>query len=179
VKRLDRMVRSLFSKDSGLPIRDCRNGGNLSGEEGSEIVEFALSAVLLFAFLFGVTAFCVMLFMRSTAAEAARETSRWASVRGTDCNNPQITDGTCPASLAQVAAYGQSLPGAAGMTVTVQYFTPAGASAGTTNQGEGGAVKVTVAYTFASVPLMPKSNALSFSKTSAITLSSTSQSVIW
>lgn len=137
-------------------------------------MEFALSSSILFMLMFGVIGFGVVFFMENTTAEAARETSRWASVRGTDCDNPQITDGSCVngvgATAQQIQAYGKSLPGASGMTVSVQWCNSAGASCGTANLGAGNTVRVKVSYQFASVP---------FVTTKALSVSSTSESVIW
>lgn len=139
------------------------------------MLEFALSSMVLMGFVFGLMELCIALFMYNTAAESARETSRWAAVRGTDCANPNITDGSCPsggggATMAQVQAHAKTLPGASGMTVTVQWCDATGANCGTSNLPAGNNVKVNVAYTFASVPFVSKST---------LTASSTSESVIW
>ena len=79
-----------------------------------------MSSLVLFGFAIGLMELCMVLFMYNTAAEAAREASRWAAVRGTDCSNPNITDGSCPsggggATAAQIQAYARSLPGAGAM----------------------------------------------------------------
>lgn len=174
-RRLRRAAYSVFAKDSRQPSQNSSKSRSLRGEEGAEIVEFALSAMILFTFFFAIIELGIVLFMQNTAAEVARDTSRWASVRGTDCANPPITDGTCPttgvgATKAQIEAYAlASLPGASGMTVTPTWYTAAGVSS-STNQGAGGYVNVVVSYKFVSVP---------FIETSALTVSSTSQSVIW
>jgi len=178
---IGRLLRSMVS---GVFTASQRNRGRrlLREEEGAEMVEFAISAVVLFTFVFGIIEFCIVLFMFNTAAEAARATSRWASVRGTDCNNPGITDGTCPGGAGATGATVQTaaqtflknIPGAGGMTVTLQWCTAAGAC-GTTNLGAGAAtspntVQAKVSYTFAYVPFVTRN---------PLTVSSTSQSVIW
>lgn len=175
VSRLQRVTRPQARIEPGFPPSCNRLKAFLSGEEGAELVEFAMSAIILVGFFLGVMGLCLVFFMYNTAAEAARETTRWASVRGTDCSNPNITDGSCPsvgggATTAQVQAYGKSLPGAGGMTVTVKWCNSSGASCATTNLGAGNTVKVTEAFTFASVPFVSRG---------ALTVSSTSQSVIW
>jgi Flp pilus assembly protein TadG len=163
---LTRVSRILFRAD----LKRSR----LRGEAGAELVEFALSSSILFMLMFGVIGVGFVFFMENTAAEAARETSRWASVRGTDCNNPNIADGSCVngvgATVQQIQAYGKSLPGAGGMTVTVRWCNSAGASCGTMNLGAGNTVQVKEAYTFASVP---------FVTNKTLSVSSTSESVIW
>jgi Flp pilus assembly protein TadG len=174
-RRLQRFTRPQAQIDSGSPARAGRIKACLCGEEGAELVEFAASAIILCGFFLGVMGLSLVFFMYNTAAEAARETTRWASVRGTDCSNPNINDGSCPsvgggATTAQVQAYGRSLPGASGMTVTVQWCNNSGSSCGTTNRGAGSTVKVTESFTFASIPFVSRGN---------LTVSSTSQSVIW
>jgi len=173
-RRLAPFAFSPLTKDSRTLFRAGRKRSWLRGEAGAELVEFALSSSILFLLMFGVIGFGLVFFMENTAAEAARETSRWASVRGTDCNNPNITDGSCVngvgATAQQIQAYGQSLPGAGGMTVTVQWCNSAGASCGTANLGAGNTVQVKEAYKFASVP---------FVTNNSLSVSSTSESVIW
>lgn len=173
-RRLRRVVYSLFAKDSGRTPQNSVKSRNFRSEEGAEIVEFAFAATALFVFFFGVIELGIVLFMQNTAAEVARDTSRWASVRGSDCANPPITDGTCTTGVgttkAQIEAYAQAdLPGASGMTVTPTWYTASG-TATSTDPGAGGSVKVVVSYTFASVP---------FISSSGLTVTSTSQSVIW
>lgn len=173
-RRLSSFAFSALTKASRIPFRAGRKRSWLRGEGGSELVEFALSSSILFLFMFGVIGFGVVFFMENTAAEAARETSRWASVRGTDCDNPQIKGGSCVngvgATATQIQAYGKSLPGAGAMTVGVQWCNSAGASCGTANLGAGNTVQVKVSYQFASIP---------FVTTKALSVSSTSESVIW
>lgn len=181
LRKMDRAARRLspcaFSLLTKIFRAFSRAGGERSwqrGEAGAEMVEFALSSSILFMFLFGVIGFGFVYFMENTAAEAARETSRWASVRGTDCDNPNITDGSCVngvgATAQQIQAYGRSLPGAGGMTVNVQWCNSIGASCGTKNLGAGNTVQIKVEYKFASVP---------FVTNKTLSVSSTSESVIW
>jgi Flp pilus assembly protein TadG len=145
-----------------------------SGEEGAELVEFAVGSLILFTVVFGIIELSLVFFMWNTAAESAREASRWASVRGTDCSNPNITDGSCTAgvgaSAAQIQSYAKSLPGAASMTVSVKWCDSSDANCGSSTAAPGHIVQVNVAYTFLSVPFIGKGG---------LTVSSTSQSVIW
>ncbi len=148
--------------------------GFWSSEEGAELVEFAVSSLVLLVVLFGIIESCIVFYMWNTAAESAREASRWASVRGTDCNNPNITDGSCTAgvgaSAAQIQAYAQSFPGAGNMNVSVEWCSSSGANCGSETATPGNIVQVNVAYSFASVP---------FVSANALSVSSTSQSVVW
>ena len=130
--------------------------------------------MILIALIFGIIEMGIVFFMHNTTAEAAREASRWASVRGTDCSNPNIDDGSCVAGVgataAQIQAYAQKLPGAKSMNVTVQWCDAAGQNCGSANLGAGNTVKVRASYQFASVPFVTRK---------ALSVSSTSESVIW
>lgn len=151
-------------------------------QAGSEVVEFTLSAGVFMACVFGFMELCVVLFMLNSVNEAARQGARWASVRGTSssvtssgtttCVNPHIT--TCPAQSSDIQNYVDTMPGmsASRTTVTVNWCNAAGTSCTTTesNATPGNMVEVKVSYKFASVPY--------FSST-AITLTSTAEKVIW
>lgn len=147
----------------------------LRREEGTALVEFTFSALFFFAFLLGVMQVCFVVFEYNTAAEAARETARWASVRGSACSAAGVvTDGTCPATLAMATTHVQSMPGAAQMTVTLQWCKPDGTScAAATANAPGNLAQVTVSYSATSswVPWVPGFKTL--------TLRSTAESVIW
>src|SRR5438552_663662 len=68
-----------------------------SREQGSELVEFALSSVLFFITTFGVFELGLAIWHYNVVASAAKEGARWAAVRGS-------TTAT-PATEATVAAY--------------------------------------------------------------------------
>lgn len=57
----------------------------LGSESGSALVEFALSASLIFALFFGVIEFGNALYTYQYANEVARELTRYAIVRGSAC----------------------------------------------------------------------------------------------
>ncbi len=144
-------------------------------EDGQEVVEFAIVSILLCLFIFGVMEMCLVFFFQDSVAEAAREASRWASVRGVNsatagvCNNPNIT--TCPATAAEIQSYAQGLTGLSGASVSVSWCTPTGTcSTSESNATPGNIVEVTVSDQFASIPLVPQL---------ALNLSSTSEMVIW
>jgi Flp pilus assembly protein TadG len=68
---------------------------------GSTLVEFAFLIPILFALVFGIIDFGRALYSYHFVSNAAREATRWASVRGRDCNG--LND--CPAAAADVSAY--------------------------------------------------------------------------
>jgi Flp pilus assembly protein TadG len=155
----------------------------LRGEDGQELVEFAIAASLVLTFIFGLMEVCLVLFMYDSVAEAAREASRWASVRGTNstvtsggstsCVDPNIT--TCPAQTTDIQNYAETLPGinASNTTVNVSWCNSDGVTNCVTTESNakpGNIVKVKVAYSFASVPFVSKR---------ALKVSSTSEMVIW
>jgi Flp pilus assembly protein TadG len=174
-------ILGAFGAEMRAPGRRRRNC--LREEEGQELVEFALAASVVFLFIFGLMELCIVLFMYNSVAEAAREASRWASVRGTNssvtsggvtsCANPNIT--TCPAQATDIQSYAEKLPGISksNTTVSVLWCNSDGTSNCVTSESNakpGNVVKVTVSYKFVSVP---------FITSKALTVSSTSEMVIW
>jgi Flp pilus assembly protein TadG len=159
-------------------VRKCRSREN---DEGAELVEFALASTVLFLFIFGLMQLCIVFFMYNTTAEVARETTRWASVRGTtssvtsngvtSCANPNITG--CPATTATIQSFGQNFVGGSGLTVQSWWCNSDGKTNCVTTQSNalpGNIVKVKVSYSFATVPFVSRSS---------LTVSSTSEMVIW
>ncbi len=153
----------------------------MAAEEGAQLVEFAISSGVLFAFVFGFMELCLVFFTYTTSAEAAREASRWASVRGTGstvtsngvttCANPNISG--CPATAAQIQNYAKQLPGAANMNIQVWWCNADGQTncvQDPSNAHPGNIVKVNAKYTYTSVP---------FVKNAPLAVSSTSEMVIW
>jgi Flp pilus assembly protein TadG len=55
-------------------------------EAGSELIEFALCAPLLFAFMFGIVFFSLALYADHFVANVAKEAARFAVVRGSTWN---------------------------------------------------------------------------------------------
>ncbi|WP_109484978.1 TadE/TadG family type IV pilus assembly protein [Occallatibacter savannae] len=144
---------------------------SLHDQFGAGIVEFAIGSAVLFSFLIGVIELCLVFFMYNSTAQVARETCRWASVRGTTCSNPTIT--ACPTTLAQVQSFASGLPGGGAMTVQVWFCNPDGVTncvQNTSNAKGGNIVKTTASFQFASVPFVSRN---------ALTVSSTSAMVIW
>lgn len=132
-------------------------------EEGSALVEFALSSVVLFMTMFGLMAVCTALYSYLFVSEAAREASRYAIVRGNSCNG--FSD--CKIDSAGLNTYVKKLayPGInQGNLSASANFTP--------DRNPGSIVSVTVTYNMAlNIPFWPKTGR-------AMQLSSTSQMVI-
>lgn len=149
------------------------------GEQGSAMVEIALSMVILLAMLFGVIEVCLAVYSYHFVSEAAREGTRYAIVRGSTSalNCPSNPAAACPAAISDIQNYvtGINFPGIDITTsdVNVAWSAyPAGATCtpSPTCNNPGDMVQVTVAYPFTlSIPFVPQET---------ITLSSTSQMVI-
>jgi Flp pilus assembly protein TadG len=149
---------------------------NLAGQQGSALVETALSLSVLLVFIFGVMEVSLMAYTYHFVSEAAREGTRYAIVRGSTCNqiSTAMFPTACPASDTEIATYvkGLGFPGIdpSKMNVTTSWLKlPAGtACTGCNTVGNG--VKVGVTYTFPfSIPFVPYNS---------YTLSSTSVMVI-
>jgi len=144
---------------------------SLNDESGAGILEFAIGSAVLFSFLFGVIELCLVFFMYNSTAQVARESCRWASVRGTTCSNPTIT--SCPATIAQVQSYAATLPGGAAMTIQVWFCNAdciTNCLQNASNAKSGNIVKTRASFQFASVPFVSRE---------ALSVSSTSEMVIW
>ncbi|MGC1293877.1 MAG: TadE/TadG family type IV pilus assembly protein [Alloacidobacterium sp.] len=153
----------------------------LRSQEGSSLVETALSTAALLALLFGIIEIAFALYTYDFVSEAAREAARYAIVRGsTSCTNtPSLTN--CNATVAEIQAYVQGLgfPGftSSNLTITpkwckVSTSQPAtwSSCSSTTSNAPANGVNVVVTYTF---PL-----SIPFWKNQTVSISSTSQMII-
>ena len=158
----------------------------LNEEGGSTLVEFAFVFMLLITMVLGIVDFSRALYAYHFVSGAARSATRWAAVNGSTC----VDDSSCasPAGPADVQNYVKQLAtaatidtsatgcGGSACLTTTPTWNPAGsnspASCGTTNAFDypGCTVQVQVSYNFNF--LIP------FIRSSAITLSSTSQMII-
>ena len=144
-------------------------------EEGSALVEMALSCLILIPVLFGIIQMSFALYCYHFAADAAREATRFAIVRGANCpvylsNNSYCspTDaGQFGATANDIAQYVKSLgyPYSASATTNVQWCTTDGntpatwTSCSTTqNNSIGNQVQVTVTYNYPLVIPFLKAN---------------------
>ena len=75
-------------------------------DKGTALVEFALSATVILAVLFGIIDGARALYAYDWVANAARKGTRFMIVRGTFCaNNPMPLPGGCPATKQNVDDY--------------------------------------------------------------------------
>jgi Flp pilus assembly protein TadG len=147
----------------------------LRADRGSSIVEFALASVILFTLLFGVIAICLALYSYNVVAEAAREATRYAIVRGSACNS--FPNCNIDQTGLQTYVQGINFPGItpSSLTVAASATTPITlitcTSTLTPCNNPGSQVKVTVTYTFPLViPFVPR-RTLTMSSTSAMYIS--------
>jgi len=142
---------------------------------GATTIEFALSLVLHCMLLLGVMEASLGVYAFHFTAEAAREGTRYASVRGSSCAG---SSSACPAQSSDIQTYVQSLvyPGInpAAMTVTTTWSAyPSGTACSPSSScnNPGNLVTVMVSYKFPfSVPLLP-SNVWAVTSSSAMVIS--------
>jgi hypothetical protein len=142
-------------------------------QRGSGLVEQALVLTILLTVMFGIIDFGRALYTYHFVSEAAREATRWASVRGNSCVG---LPGGCPADPTDVQTYVSNVSGMgldpARITATASwpikpYSNP---SCPANNNNPGCVVQVKVDYAFQFiVPFLPSA---------AFTMSSTSEMVI-
>lgn len=161
----------------------------LAGEEcGGELLEFALSALILMAVMVGVIGSALAMYTYHFVSSAAQQGTRFAMVRGytwskdspTSCSTSAPPNFTmvynCTASSTDIQNYVQSLAtggiSASGVTIntTNSYVWPGATPDGTTapcatTNSQGCLVKVTVSYTYNFFPLQ-RISAWSMSATS-------------
>jgi|HubBroStandDraft_1064217.scaffolds.fasta_scaffold42762_2 Flp pilus assembly protein TadG len=146
-------------------------------EHGTELVEFAMTALVLILLLFGILELMLAMYAYHFTTYAAQEGSRFAMVRGnTWSENTSSTCSTsappnftmaydCTASASDIQNYVQSLAtggikpsGVTTNTTSTDVWpgtNPDGTATGcTTPNSKGCMVKVTVSYTFDLVPFM-------------------------
>lgn len=153
----------------------------IRSEKGAAAVEFALSASVALAMLIGTFQLFMMFYTYHYVSFAAREGSRWALVRGSQCSSDSATMPDCGATQTEIQTYVQSLgfPGinsSAYMTATVTWYSPSASTpttwtaCATVCNAPGDLVSVTVNYAF---PV-----AVPWVRATSYNLSSTSQMVI-
>lgn len=159
----------------------------LAPEDGSSVVETAISCTVVFGLLIGICQTSIALYQYQYTCDAAREGSRFAMVRGsTSCvNTPSLSK--CNASDDTIRSYVRSIgfpaisPTKVNVTTTwcsastqkpgpTQPTTWSACTSGTPN-APGNLVKVVVSYPV-SLVVFP------FSSNSSLWVSSTSQMVI-
>ena len=156
-------------------------------EDGSTLVEMAVSFSVFVAVLLGVMQMSMALYSYHFVSDAAREASRWAMVRGSACASSISTSFCSPTSSATTGAtnadiqtYVNSLgyPFSGSLTTSTTWCVASSStpttwtSCGTTSayKTAGSQVQVTVSYSF---PI-----AIPFWKNTTIPVSSTSSMVL-
>ena len=130
-------------------------------ESGTTLIEFTISVPVLFMLLLGFCQMCLAIYSNFCVGEAARDTARWASVRGSNscADAPQMSD--CDATADEIKSYAKNLgyPGidASKMSVSTTWLlasssTPVTWSTCSGSQSicdaPGNAVQVVVSYPF-------------------------------
>ena len=161
-------------------------GAAVLGEQGGSLVEMALSCLILIPVLFGIIQLSIGLYCYHYAADAAREATRWAIVRGSTCNGIFGTGYCSPtsgtgngATTADIAQYVRTLgyPYSASVTTTSMWCTNGGAvpatwttCSTTQNNAPGNQVQVTVSYSYPLVIPFLKSNTIHMSSVTSMTI---------
>ncbi|MFP5234541.1 MAG: TadE/TadG family type IV pilus assembly protein [Acidobacteriota bacterium] len=157
------------------PIRFARD------EDGSMLVEAALSCTIVLALLLGICQMSLAMYIYHFTSEAAREATRYAIVRGsTSCTNtPNLTN--CNATPDEIQTWVRSMgyPGitSSNVSVSTSWYSASGSmpttwsacTTGTCN-APGNMVAITVTY--------PLTFQIPFSSGFALNLSNSSQMVI-
>ena len=145
-------------------------------EEGATLVEAAVGMVIILALFIGLLEICLALYASHFVADAAREASRYAIVRGSmSCSDsPNLTN--CNATSDEIQAWVRSLgyPGINPQQLSVTTTWPSSGSdcypSASPCNNPGNLVKVAVTYAFPlDIPLW---------KRATINLSSASEMVI-
>ncbi len=172
--------RRTLRKSHG-PLRKLNLWHGPTRDAGSSLVEFAVSVPLFFGVFFGIMWFALALYTDHAVSEAARDTARWAMVRGsTSCSNtPNLTH--CDATAAQIQSYAQNLDlpaiNTGNIAVATTWLSPSASPPTTWStctvspcNAPGNAVQVVLTYNF---PLK-----IPFINSELLDITSTSQLVI-
>ncbi len=131
-------------------------------EDGSALIEFAITLPTLCGLLFCFLELCLLFYSYDMISESAREGTRYAIVRGASC---QTTAGvSCETTAAKVNTYVSNLgwPNLGGGTMVVDTTYPKGSDA------VGNPVQTKITYTFRiTMPFVP-TNSISLSSTSVM-----------
>jgi len=107
-------------------------------EQGSSLVEMALSITILIVLILGLVQFSMAVYAYNMVSEAAREATRYAAIRGTksceyatstfpDCNLGPDSSGTASATTAlQNYIKNRNFPLSGNVQVVANWFSPTG-----------------------------------------------------
>jgi Flp pilus assembly protein TadG len=161
---------------------EIQDGRGVRSDEGSAVVEMALVSSVLFAMLFGIFEISMALYAYDYLTDAAREGSRWAIVRGSQCSTNTPTLDHCGATSADIQTYVQGLgfPFAKSLTAAATWCNATVNSSGVTSwatppcsgtNAPGNEVSVVVTIQFPlAIPFIP-TKTLSMSSTSSMVVS--------
>jgi len=140
-----------------------RPSSRRANQRGTAMFEYAIVVLISLMMLFGIVDFGRALYAYHFISNAAREGTRFASVRGNTCT---FFASDCPATRAQIRAFVKNVPqgiNAAALTVTPNFTNPNGLPVcGSTQNYPGCGIQVRVDYNFSFIfPLMPTSIAMS------------------
>lgn len=133
--RREGLSRATLCDSKGLMARVL---GGLRREEGATLVETALSITLLIIVFFTIIQGCFVLYAYNAVAEAAREASRYAAVRGSTSCQVLSTFPNCnlgPTSAGnplQTYVQGLGFPLSNSMTVSASWASPSVDNKGST-----------------------------------------------
>jgi Flp pilus assembly protein TadG len=154
-------------------------------EEGSSLVEMGLACLILIPMLFGIIQLSMALYCYHYAADAAREATRWAIVRGSTCNT-NFNAAYCSPTMANsdgadgtdIAQYVKSLgyPFSGKLTTTTRWCVNSGtipaswACSSTKSNDPANQVSVTVTYAYPLIIPFLKSNTINLGSVSSMTI---------
>jgi Flp pilus assembly protein TadG len=132
----------------------------IKSQSGTEMVEFAIVAVLLFLLLFGIIDFGILLFDKQVITNASREGARYGIIQGTSriASGSIATSGTIKYVVGQYCYNNLvNFSGSSNITdlnITVTNLTGGGTRCrdGSTGFGDELQVTVTYPYTFLALP---------------------------
>jgi Flp pilus assembly protein TadG len=146
----------LFTRKLPARIKSHHQGMN---EEGSALVEFALTLPVLITIFFGLIDVSLAFYTHQVLSESAREGTRYAMVHGSSCTTGSGNSCTVTAGTVNSYVSGLAWPNIGGGTMTVSTTFPDG------NQSPGSRVQVTTTYGFPfRVPFIPTSTLTMSSK---------------
>lgn len=152
-------VRARTKGNHGGAVKETKQ---CTGEEGSSLIEFAISVPILLTFFFGLIQVCIATYTRDALSECAREGTRYAMVHGSSCLTASNASCTLAAPAINTFAASASFPNIGGGTMTVNTTYPDG------NENPGSRVQVNVTYAYPfHIPYIPAST-LSMNSTSVM-----------
>jgi Flp pilus assembly protein TadG len=174
-------LRSMLRVASRRASRAVRVLGPARSSEASVLLESAITYALVIAIMIGAMDISYAFFADQNVADAARQASRWAAVRGSNscANVPNLDD--CGATSAEIQNYVQTLgySGIAGsnMNVTTTWLAASSSTpttwtaCGSECNSPGNEVQVTVSYRFPLLLPFFRSTSVNFSSTGTMVIS--------